>query len=801
MSDTAPRNIVSGTNNEIETDAFKTAPFKIGALTCILTCLFYSIDSKADGCDIPTGAPLSPLFDAQPFTQALYRMEEFGTRPIPSSAPTSSWDSFPPPTRGDTSPDGPELDSFLAQTLFPIPSRALKGAEANINDHNPWQTRINQILNLNLTNAPAEGRPPGKDWAHQRWEEFYPTEYTITAQAGVRTNNGFRNRFQRHEYKSTEFGENGLYHSTLQWSDGSDSLTITGTTAGIPPRFHPKMPLQDRNSLWTFDGTFPPKLLKMRYGESLLFRHYNALPISPEANNGFGLHTISTHRHNGHNPAESDGYTQAFFFPGQYFDYRWPMALAGHDSINKDASDKRAGGPDGMGGIKKVQGDYRETISSQWFHDHMLDYTAPNVYKGNAALLNIYSALDRGKEDHYDKVNLRFPSGTDLDWGNRDYDINLLLADKAWDKDGQLFFNIFSVDGFLGDQMLVNWQYRPYLDVRARKYRFRLLNGSVSRYMKVAVMTEDREPVPLYMIANDGNIMEHSVYFANGVLPTQAIAERYDIIIDFSQFEKDTKIYFVNLMEHKDGREPEGTLGRKKAFNDPFKRGKTCDPAVGKFLELRVHDYEGKDHSMNPAEYVKGKKKMIPLPKFTKKELANAKHRTFDFGRSSGTDTSPWTIKTDGGQGLTADPRRVSAAPTVGDVEIWHFKSGGGWSHPIHVHFEEGQILSKDGEKPPEWERWARKDIYRLGDEINSSREITIAIRFREFMGSYVEHCHNTQHEDHAQLLRWDIENPNQAIPIRSPMPSWGGVKYVDSFTLPTYKSGDEDAKEDFNDD
>ena len=90
--------------------------------------------------------------------------------------------------------------------------------------------------------------------------------------------------------------------------------------------------MQQPNSVWTFDGTMPPKLLMARYGEPILFRHYNALPIDAAANNGFGAHTITTHEHNGHNPAESDGFAAAFFFPGQFYDYHWPMVLAGHDS-------------------------------------------------------------------------------------------------------------------------------------------------------------------------------------------------------------------------------------------------------------------------------------------------------------------------------------------------------------------------------------------------------------------------------------------------------------------------------------
>ena len=112
-----------------------------------------------------------------------------------------------------------------------------------------------------------------------------------------------------------------------------------------------------------------------KYGESLIFRHYNALPIDVAANKGFGRHTIVTHEHNGHNPAESDGFMHAYFLPGQFYDYHWPMVLAGHDSINISASDPKTGAPDDKGGIKPVRGDWHETMSTHWFHDHMLDYT------------------------------------------------------------------------------------------------------------------------------------------------------------------------------------------------------------------------------------------------------------------------------------------------------------------------------------------------------------------------------------------------------------------------------------------
>jgi FtsP/CotA-like multicopper oxidase with cupredoxin domain len=104
----------------------------------------------------------------------------------------------------------------------------------------------------------------------------------------------------------------------------------------------------------------------------------------------------------------------------------------------------------------------------------------------------------------------------------------------------------------------------------------------------------------------------------------------------------------------------------------------------------------------------------------------------------------------------------------------------------VHVHFEEGIILTRDGGPPPEWEKWARKDMYRIGPEDDSSRQVTMAINLREFAGSYMEHCHNTQHEDNAMLLRYDIEHPGQLELMPAPIPTWDGVEYVDSAALPT---------------
>ncbi|MBK8814377.1 MAG: multicopper oxidase domain-containing protein [Methylococcaceae bacterium] len=807
--------------------------FAIAALT---GCLFNYGDVQA-AINVPTDMPASPLCIngqcAEPFTAKMVMFEEFGLEHYSDSGNSGNLsDVLPsPPENPDDPlavcrdmPVGADLDNFLKEDLHPMPNRAVD--DSLTAPSNAWDSKVRNCVGLGADiKTFAEGRPTGEWFAHQRYDEFPAQSYFQSAMTGARDNGGLRDKKQLHEYKKGEFGPDGLYYIDAN-EDG------TPGTEGVSIKIHPNLPTQDKNSVWTFDGTLPPKLLMAKSGEPILFRHYNALPIDVAANNGFGMHTISTHEHNGHNPAESDGYAHAYFYPGQYYDYLWPMALAGHDTY--PYNDPKAGAPDGNGGIVPIRGDSRETASTHWFHDHMLDYTAQNVYKGNAAMMNIYSAIDRGREPvdlaeaetgistesgksnpgyacnykNPNSPNLCFPSGNGLDWGNRDYDVNLLVADKAWDNAGQLKFNIFNTDGFLGDRMTVNWIYKPYMEVRARKYRFRILNGAVSRYVKIAIVDENRVKIPFHMIGNDGNIMQHAVPFPNSQspesLPVQAIAERYDIIIDFKNL-VGKKVYLVNLLEHQNGRAASKSIPLASVLSGSYKPdGKLGDPAVGKFLEIRVKgcgenaDQVCSDFSMNPADYVEGNKQMIPLPKPTLTELQNAKHRTFEFGRSNGTDTIPWTIKTDLGAGLSADPRRVSAAPEIGKVEIWHLKSGTGWDHPVHVHFEEGQLLYRNGVAPPIWEKYARKDIYRVGGTTGSGTSVDIALRIREFAGTYVEHCHNTQHEDKAMLLRWDSFHPGQTIPIPTPELGWEGVFYSPSITLPTYLRGDTKTKSTF---
>jgi hypothetical protein len=187
--------------------------------------------------------------------------------------------------------------------------------------------------------------------------------------------------------------------------------------------------------------------------------------------------------------------------------------------------------------------------------------------------------------------------------------------------------------------------------------------------------------------------------------------------------------------------------------------------------------------------------------------VAPVRTRLVEFGRSGGGDsrdpvtgqctpdcpefaTFPWSIKINGEDAHTFNANRISLlVPKPGEVEHWTYvNGGGGWDHPIHLHFEEGVTLfrGRDGRDPiPATERLVRKDVWRLRS--TGDRSVTFQVQFGEYGGSYVNHCHNTVHEDFAMLLRLQLlsgAGPQVAV-TPTPLPTPDGVQFLNPEILP----------------
>jgi manganese oxidase len=695
--------------------------------------------------NIPTGTPRSPLFGAQKFTQRMPRLAL--QTPIPltmSGTGLNAVANFP------AALNEPAAKRLSYHTDF-------TNAGGNGNPNNPFRNPV-------TGRGPMEGRPPGEVFAHQRWNEFFPKVGYIMSIGQIAANT----------------------------------------------KFHPNFPAQNPNSVWTYGtghnvrGTLPPFLIKGRYSEPILTRIYQNLPVNRADNqSGFGLNETQLHFHNAHNGAESDGAANTHHFPGTFYDYRWSTTLARRDKINTGATDARASGPDGHGGLINVAGDFREIQGTMWAHDHRFFFTAENVYKGNLGMVTYYSGPDRGNETLNDGVNLRLPSGKFLDFGNIDFDVNLILTDSAFDPTGQYFFDIFTTDGFLGDVPLVNMAYAPFFEVLPRKYRFRILQASMSRFMQLALADVNGttpRAVPFKFIANDGNLVVNPITLTQ--LDQQGTAERYDIVVDFSTFNIGNRIQLVNLLQMRDdGRGPTNTLSLAQAL-----AGDPNDPMIGPILEFRVVssvpsvDAPGQtlfatspDTSVVPAVLTQ----QIPI-------VAPVRTRVVEWGRSGDGDsrnlvtgqctpdcpefaTFPWTVKVNGGDAHSMNANRINLlVPKPGEIEHWTYvNGGGGWDHPIHLHFEEGITMNRGGDTLPATENLVRKDVWRL----RASGQVTFQVQFGEYGGSYVNHCHNTVHEDFALLMRIQfltgITGSPQTMVTPTPNPSPDGVTFTTPEILP----------------
>ncbi|BDA66287.1 hypothetical protein CAL7716_004530 [Calothrix sp. PCC 7716] len=314
-----------------------------------------------------------------------------------------------------------------------------------------------------------------------------------------------------------------------------------------------------------------------------------------------------------------------------------------------------------------------------------------------------------------EELNLPLPSG--------DYDIPLIIHDKKFAADGSLIFDDQAQHSLMGEVITVNGVPWPRMEVANRKYRFRVLNASISRSYKLALSTGD----DITVIGTDDGLMPRPVNTKDMRL---GMAERYDLIIDFSKYFIGTQVELQNL-------------------------------------GLPNNDNTGNTNKIMRFDVVRSEVDNSSIPSTLRNiaflsESDAVRTREFIFDRSN----RMWLINDKGW-----DKNRVDANPRLEEVEIWKLQNTSGlWFHPVHLHLIEGQILDRNGQPPFAYER-GLKDVFYVGE----NETVRIIGKFKPHIGKYMYHCHNMVHEDHDMMSQFEVGqggiDPMSAPPKPLPAP------------------------------
>jgi FtsP/CotA-like multicopper oxidase with cupredoxin domain len=229
-----------------------------------------------------------------------------------------------------------------------------------------------------------------------------------------------------------------------------------------------------------------------------------------------------------------------------------------------------------------------------------------------------------------------------------------------------------------------------------------------------------------------------------------------DIIIDFTNFAGQT-LYLENRLNQLNGQGPVAVdsqlfpqnsnstecanLGFGGVTSAIFNAGQG-----NQVLQFRVTGPRVADNSVNPA--TGPKYYSLPSTNVTPRIT-----RTFKFDRLNG----QWSIN---GQfmdcGYNEDgSENFRFTVQQNSVEQWLLTNlTGDWTHPVHIHLEEHQILSRNRAAPTVPTDMGRKDVTQL----HPNERAQLFFRFRDWLGKYPIHCHNVVHEDHAMMALWHVE-------------------------------------------
>jgi spore coat protein A len=289
-------------------------------------------------------------------------------------------------------------------------------------------------------------------------------------------------------------------------------------------------------------------------------------------------------------------------------------------------------------------------------------------------------------------------------------DVALLLQDRLFDYHGALVYPLTDATirtGVFGDRLLVNGAMQPYYQVARRKMRFRILNGSNARIYTLALSNGD----PMIQIASDGGLLNSP---ASRQSITVAPGERIEVVIDFANYALGTSLILKNL----------DTSGTPSI------------PDVMRFDVVR----DEVDTSSIPA-ILRPERRLAEKPATASRSFAL--QQTLENGRYV------WTIN-----GQLYDPARVDATPQLNATEIWTFTNNSGQAHPMHIHDIQWRILDVNGIPPAPGDD-GMKDTFLVPGAGGTVRVIGT---FIDNLGTYVSHCHNLEHADHAMMFNFAVQ-------------------------------------------
>eukprot|EP01120_Amphizonella_sp_Union-15-10_P015236 TRINITY_DN7788_c0_g1_i2.p1 TRINITY_DN7788_c0_g1~~TRINITY_DN7788_c0_g1_i2.p1 ORF type:complete len:397 (+),score=42.83 TRINITY_DN7788_c0_g1_i2:87-1277(+) len=261
-------------------------------------------------------------------------------------------------------------------------------------------------------------------------------------------------------------------------SASSYSLTISQ----ISQKLHRDLP---RTVLWGIEGSFPGPTIEARTGSAIRVTWKNRLPNDPliptrsimPHDHGHPCRIV-IHLHGGKTRPESDGHPQHTTIPGHNIEFTY---------------------------------DNDQPAALLWYHDHTESLTRVNVYSGISGLYIL-------RDDIEDK----------LDLPEKSYEIPLVIQDRVIDLlTGQLVYPYEWPAEMFGDTVLVNGVIYPYVEVKPRIYRFRVVNGCNSRFFNISLSNAQS----FYQIGSDGGFFNETVTLKSILLSP---GERADLLIDFS---------------------------------------------------------------------------------------------------------------------------------------------------------------------------------------------------------------------------------------------------------------------------